>query len=105
MFTKLRTLIGRGKAKPTTSPSNTQNAIEDTPNNSDFSSEPIANSPFHMVGHKEKGYFISIGNHRLTEPQPTAAQALAVLEENKWNIISNICIAIYTMMDATRKTN
>lgn len=74
-------------------------------NNSDSSEadktsyEPIENTPFFMVGSEKKGYFIALGNHRMTEPKPTKEEAREELEIKKWNIIANLFI----VMDEAKK--
>ena len=54
---------------------------------------PIQNSPFVMVG-KDGQYFVGFGKYRITENAPSKEEALEELENNKWNVITNIAIII-----------
>lgn len=58
--------------------------------------EPIENTPFKVVGNENYGYFVALGNKRLTEPQPTKDEAIAHLTDHKkwWQIILNLIITL-----------
>ena len=55
--------------------------------------EPIHNSPFVMVG-KDGQYFVGFGRYRTTEDTASKEEALEELENNKWNVITNIAIIV-----------
>lgn len=62
-------------------------------NHTTSSYEPIQNSPFVVVG-KDGQYFVGFGRYRITEDAPSKEEALKELENNKWNIITNIAIIV-----------
>ena len=62
-------------------------------NHTSSSYEPITNSPFVMVG-KGGQYFVGFGKYRITEHAQSKEEALEELENNKWNVITNIAIIV-----------
>lgn len=48
--------------------------------------EPIQNTPFHMV-QDQRGWFITIGDYRITEPYEKELDALLHLESKMWIVI------------------
>lgn len=75
--------------------------------NSDSSSlierEAIANTPFTLIKKEEQGWFISWGNYKLTENQPTKEEAASLLDSNLWDIIAVYTIAVVTQMETVRE--
>lgn len=62
--------------------------VERTVLNSEvYSNSKIEGTPFNIVETGANGWFITIGNERITEPTETKAEALEKLETEKWNII------------------
>lgn len=60
---------------------------------------PIENTPFILVGNKEKGYFVAIGHYRLT-PRTTKEQALGLVEERDWNLLM---AAMFTAVEVEKQ--
>lgn len=71
--------------------------------------EEIENTPFHVVGSEELGFFITIGNVRLTDPQKTMEEAYNMLDNHTWQIITNLIISlVYKILeehDRSKKIN
>lgn len=65
--------------------------------------EEIPYTPFRVVGNKEKGYFIALGLHRLTEYQKTQEQAIQLLDNNMWLIIANMMVTIIQQNEELNK--
>lgn len=65
--------------------------------------DPIENTPFRLVGHTEKGWFIAMGNTRLTEFHFTKEEALEYLHDRHkvWDLMLTMMI---TVADAAIKT-
>lgn len=64
-------------------------------NNSDSGNEinvPLGGSPFRVIGNNKKGYTIAIGQYQLLEREPTKHLLAAVMEREKWNIITNMIL-------------
>lgn len=49
--------------------------------------DEIENTPFHVVGNRDRGYFIALGAYRLTELYPDKSSAVLSMDENKWTLI------------------
>ena len=75
----------------------TQLNVQKTPNEKSTSTimnETIDETPFRMVGNHEKGFFIAMGNYRLTEPTPSILEAFNKLDYEKWHIIIRVIDSI-----------
>lgn len=58
----------------------------------------IDDSPFVMVNQDEV-YFITLGQHRITEPKLTAEDSLSDITNLKWNTLINIIDAMMNIRD------
>lgn len=58
----------------------------------------ILNTPFRVYGNDEKGYCLILGNNVITEPKPTAQEAIDELKTNMWNIMLNAICVIFTQL-------
>lgn len=67
--------------------------------------EIIQGSPMWAIGNVEEGYYIVLGKYRLTEKSETMADALKLLEIEKWNIIIRAIIAICNDTDQYQVRN
>lgn len=70
---------------------NGQNSAEETPNNSNSSELTIERikiegTPFWIIGRKDKGYFIIMGDTKLTETVETKEIAMEKLIKEQYNI-------------------
>lgn len=54
----------------------------------------LPNTPFHITGSKEKGYFLRLGDYRLTDIYKTEKQLFQQFEKQQWNIIMRMTGAI-----------
>jgi protein-disulfide isomerase-like protein with CxxC motif len=64
-----------------------------------YKREQIENSPFWIIGNKEKGYNITMGKYKITqEPLPSELDARIWLEEHKWDVTLTIALCAYTDM-------
>lgn len=59
-----------------------------------ISREPVKGTPFYVVGSEEKGYFIALGQNRITEQKETPGKAINELTDKKWEIIANMIVII-----------
>lgn len=60
--------------------------------------EHIPGTPFHVIGMKDKGWFLIMGNYKITEDYATKDEAINQLAESHWNIILNLTsIAVETI--------
>lgn len=65
--------------------------------------EKVEGSPLWIVGSKEHGYFVAMGNHRLTESAKTISEAREKLVYEQYNIIANMIVQIIGTMDILNK--
>lgn len=74
---------------------NIQNNVEEIPKevSSIVNRNKIENSPFWAIG-TDEGWFITMGDYRLTEPKPTEEEAIELLLTEDWNIIMRMCAVI-----------
>lgn len=79
----------------------TQNNVEEIPKD-DYSEATgvvsIEGTPFKLVT-VEEGSFLSLGTYRLHEPRETKEEALAYMEDNKWDLILHMIL----ILEETRK--
>lgn len=52
--------------------------------------EQVKDTPFWCIGNKEKGYFLVMGKHRITEIYQYKNQAYNALDTERWKIILNV---------------
>lgn len=79
----------------------TQSNVEETPNNKStlITHNKIEGTPFYVTGNEEKGYFIRLGDYKISEAKQTEDEAIKDLEENKWNIMVNIIATVVDLHD------
>lgn len=78
--------------------SNTQNNAEETLNNGYLAeNRQIENTPF-VLRRREKGYFLTIGDTRITEPTETEQETLNRLKEEKWIIIAAMIVHVVKIL-------
>lgn len=66
---------------------NTQNNIENTHNSQSLiSREPIEGTPFTIIG-TEVGYFITLGDFRLSEQTPDKQELIDKITNKTWDLI------------------
>lgn len=55
---------------------------------------PIENTPFHAIGNEQDGYFIAMGNRKLTEQYQVKGQEefKQLLEYEQWNIVAQMML-------------
>lgn len=56
--------------------------------------EKIEGTPFWLIGILEQGWFIVMGDQRLTEPVETKEQALKLLQTEHWQIMMNMVVTL-----------
>lgn len=68
------------------------------PNNKSYHlihNEPVEDTPFRVVGNEERGYFLTWGKYRISEPQPTLQKAKDdVSKWQNWNMVLTCCMAV-----------
>lgn len=69
----------------------TDGTHKDASNTELIQRERIKGTPFWIIGQEEKEWFIVMKNYKITEGKKTKEEALAELENNKWNIIAAVC--------------
>lgn len=57
--------------------------------------DAIKNTPFIITGNEERGYFLRLGDYRLTEYMQTKEDAAQALQKQQWDLILR-CISIVT---------
>lgn len=55
--------------------------------------EHVENTPFIIVGTKKHGYWLTMGEHRLTPIHKTKKEVIKVMNEKSWTLISAVMIA------------
>ena len=55
-----------------------------------FEHKEIEGTPFHSIYQEDKGWFIVMGNHRLTEPTKTQEEAEAQISFKDWNFVTRV---------------
>nr|WAE43748.1 MAG: hypothetical protein [Microviridae sp.] len=75
-----------------------QNSIEDGKNSNSnelIEKIEIKKTPFHLVKENEKPMFLALGLYRMTENMfLSEKEAEEWIEENKWDLITNVCMLI-----------
>lgn len=59
--------------------------------------QELPETPFHVVGNKNHGYFIALGRYRLTDTFEEKREAIDQLTYSKWKVITNL---ISTLIEA-----
>lgn len=60
--------------------------------------EQIEKTPFVLRWRHEKGWFLTIGGTRITEPTLTKEQTLVKLTENTWELIAGMIVHITNLL-------
>lgn len=77
----------------------TQNSVEKTRKHNYLATdEQIEGTPFVLRWKEGKGWFITIGLTRLTEPTSTKEETLEHLEKNKWHIIAAMIMHVTNLL-------
>ena len=58
----------------------------------------IENSPFNVIGNDKIGYFIAIGDKRVTERMENIETAKNYPTTNMWKLITSLSVVIYENM-------
>lgn len=78
--------------------SNTQNNAGETLNNGYLAeNRQIENTPF-VLRRREKGYFLTIGDTRITEPTETEQETLDRLTKEEWIIIAAMIVHVVKIL-------
>lgn len=64
--------------------------------------EALPNTPFRIIG-SEKGWFIVLGNSRLTNYYPTEKLAQESLEQDRWNVLINTIVTVVNQIQELQK--
>lgn len=83
-----------------------QTSVEETniDNKNLVSVETIDGTPLAVVGNDEEGYFIAMGQYKMTEIQKTKEEALENLKYNEWNIILRMMSAVIEINEKMKTT-
>lgn len=73
---------------------NTKEAHSDNSSTKISLNEAIPDTPFRLIGDPDNGYFIAIGNYRITETQKTPAGAEYMIHKEPWIITANLIAAM-----------
>lgn len=75
---------------------NTQTSAEEIHNDNSplITHKKVEETPFYITGNNETGYFVRMGDYRLTEIHKTEEEAATELKTNYWHIIIRIVGAI-----------
>lgn len=60
--------------------------------------EQYENTPLWIRGNIDDGYFITLGNQRISEFTETKTEAIRLIKEKDWNLLFNIVTAIGTKL-------
>lgn len=52
-----------------------------------ITNKEILNTPFRVVGSKDKGYFVALGMYKLSENKKTAKEAVKVVNNKNWEFL------------------
>lgn len=69
------------------------NAKEKNTSKPTYSIEPITGTPFAMIKNEE-GYFMVLGNTRITESYETQEEAFAITESDMWSMVARVASII-----------
>lgn len=75
----------------------TQENIKETHNkksNSLITHEPIEGTPFAITGASDKGYFLRLGDYRLTQDYKTTEEVRKILHTEMWDILIKVIAII-----------
>lgn len=62
--------------------------------------EEIENTPFHMIGNKERGYFIGMGKYRISKEFKHPDELSEYLETNFYNVVFQMALTIHEIIAA-----
>lgn len=72
---------------------NVENETDTKENSSKHTVEEIEKTPFLLIN-SDQGYFIAIGNNRLSAVYNTPEEALKTIDEEKWHYVFQIAMII-----------
>lgn len=97
MFKKIKALLrspNSAKKQHTNNPnfrSKTEHPTQDMPTDPEnkvmLERHDVPGTGFQICGNEELGYFVSIGHYRLTEPKPTKAICLELINTRDWELL------------------
>lgn len=64
----------------------------------------IDNTPFTITGNEEQGYFVRMGDYRLTDLHKTPGEAQQQIEEQHWHITMRMIGAIIERFNEQKET-
>lgn len=78
---------------------NTQQNVENTEykkssNEEIQTNEKIEHTPFYVRGNEKTGYFITLGDTRITETYETPLRAIGEVEPKNWNFMTTVISVI-----------
>lgn len=50
----------------------------------------VPGTAFQIIGNKEKGYFIALGQYRVSDPQKTVQDCQTMIDNKDWDLIVNL---------------
>lgn len=63
------------------------------------------NTPLWIRGTETDGYYVTMGNKRISEPYPTIGEAEDAIKRLDWNILLNAMIGIFTNLQELNNAN
>jgi hypothetical protein len=66
--------------------------------NNHTTNEQIEDTPFRLVGNKEDGYCITMGNYKLTQPTMTKEAAVKKLQKEQWSLTATMIVTMPMIM-------
>lgn len=57
----------------------------------------IPGTPFKIVGNQENGFFLALGQYKISENKDTPEEVQDLLILDQWNIIVNVCSTIFAI--------
>lgn len=55
----------------------------------------IPNTPFHIVGNKEKGYFLTLGKYKISDTYKTEEELFEDVDKQHWNITLRLITTVH----------
>jgi hypothetical protein len=60
--------------------------------------EQIENTPFKIVGNKQRGYFLSMGLYRISDNLQSPKAVKEWLKNNQWHVTGNMVVCMLETM-------
>lgn len=67
--------------------------------------EKIPGTPFTLIYQDNIGWFVVMGDHRLTEPTLSKEEQIEKLETNKWELITTVVISVVERLKQYEQIN